>query len=99
MNKNSNFRNVLETTTVFWFYVILVLLSGTVNTIEGEQLPPPSARIVLINSDSGRAVRGVTDKVNHEVILTVPTAYRQAYLFECNASYPVEWNYFGEGVS
>jgi len=57
----------------------------------------PFARISLFNLESG-PVRTITEKVNQEVVLTVPTRHQEAYYFECNASYPVEWNYIGEGV-
>jgi len=74
----------------------LVVLCFTIS-VEPVSHSVPSARITLQSLETGH-IRTITNTVNHEVVLTVPTKYFEAYSFECNASYPVEWNYIGDGV-
>ncbi len=98
----NQFQNCFKNVFSYYYFKVALLFCVIITTPvhgDGEHNNVPKTRIALVNLDSGFTIRTITDKSNHEVILTTPTSYRESYLFECNASYPVEWNYFGEGVS
>jgi len=58
----------------------------------------PKTRVTLFSTRRGH-LRTVEDRVNRELVLALTPRHFEAYWFECNASYPVQWTYVGEGVS
>lgn len=82
---------------IVWVWCVIWCSLGVPNVVEGG-FPVPSARIAIRNLDTFASIRTVTEKSNHEVVLTSAPRPGSAYVLECNASYPVGWSYLGEGV-
>jgi hypothetical protein len=98
-----DYSHVPKSLVLFYSLALLVPVGKCIQVHQASSSPSspelPTARIALVNLETG-PIRTITDKVNQEVVLTVPIVrLGEAYLFECNASYPVEWNYIGEGVT
>lgn len=89
---------MLRTFTWFHLFGVPTLIMGTAATTDISLLQKPTGRVSLFSFERGH-LRTITEGVDSEVVLTAPPRYFEAYLFECNATFPVQWAYIGEAVS
>lgn len=83
---------------VFAWAHVLNSVCSVLGTTDISQLSKPTGRVSLFSFERGH-LRSLTEGVNTEVVLSASPRYFEAYLFECNATFPVQWAYIGEAVS
>ncbi|CAG7818085.1 unnamed protein product, partial [Allacma fusca] len=107
--RNSKYRNFLRHFLLVVCTVILTSPSvSCTNNNNGDSIsetqpeysmsgpPDPTIRIFLFSFERGELLQ-VTDTPNSDVVLTKAPGYFQAYMFECNGTFPVQWSYAGDG--
>ena len=95
-----NFRLFTHWTLKFTVLALLVLLENCrVECVIGQSYlsPEPTTRVYLFSLERGPLLT-ISETPNSDVVLTKPPGYFEAYMFECNATFPIQWTYGGEAV-